>query len=217
MACVYTPRGLKVRLKVEDVFVYIARVGGKFTPFSALQLVESFENLPLFIGLVGAILGAVHASSAIGFVVWIALSRILGIVIARIPSIAIALMFPLSWVMRCYDILAGYGLLFGVVLAVAWLYGGWIWALCYLGLSPLLSLGGVLVSSSEQSFWNACRYMAIWCGVRMDRQIADRERSSVSWALMYSDLCASWPKIVHRFEYEDEFFGRFDEVANTHD
>lgn len=67
MACIYTPRGLKVYTDVEDAMIYLSRVWPCFSVFQGLQLVESVFNIPSFVCFVGSLLGCIFSSSIFGF------------------------------------------------------------------------------------------------------------------------------------------------------
>ena len=61
MGCVYTPRGLKIRVAVQDAFIYLSRVwhlsheGKGFTAFQGLRIVEDIVNFPEFVSWIVAI------------------------------------------------------------------------------------------------------------------------------------------------------------------
>lgn len=212
MACVYTPRGLKIRTNVEDIFVYLSRVERKFSPFKALQLVECYANLPAFVGFVAAVVAVSCGCNIYWFAVTAMLSRFVVGLCLKSYSAAYVIMRVLRPFARVFNFIAGRGIVLAFVLGLTYALGGWVFSVVYLLVSVVYFLVEASMISSESCFIHAYRYMAKLCNDTYDMRIPERERANMAWRLCYSDFCRDWPEVVRRFEYEDTFMSNFEKT-----
>lgn len=210
MACIYTPRGLKVYTDVEDAMIYLSRVWPDYSVFSGLQLVETIFNIPSFVCFVGSICGCFFSTSIIGFIIWIVVSRIIGNLIFGFKFSAVTFTLLFRWPLTLYDILAGRGILCSIAIGVAFWFGGWQWVVAYLVSIVILYFGYLKSTSPEAAFRHAYFYMSRKCEAPDNFDITEEEKSYSLWAHCYSELCSKWPEVAQRFEYEDSFFTDLD-------
>ena len=214
MGCIYTPRGLKVFIDVEDAMIYLSRFSLDYSPFSGLQLVESIFNIPSFTCFVGSVLSCFFCHSIWTFVISVVVSRIIGNLIFGFQSLALCFTRIFYWPLKMFDIISGRGMLLSVVIGLSFAAGGWKFAVAYLVTNTILYFGYMNAVNPEKAFRYAYLFMAHRCGVTKDLEIDNAERDSLSWAACYSDLSRCWPEIVSRFEYEDTFFINLSSVIN---
>ncbi len=214
---IYTPRGLRLRLRKDYAFALMGRLHGKESAFKILQLTEAVENLGGFVTTIAAA-GAVYysvtpwemAGICFGASILMTLVSIFGLFISPITFL-----IPPA---RVYSVLSGYGIIFiglcallyfagGIWLVAAMLGGrlvGWIAGgiLNMIQMKIALKHTGLPISASERSFFHAYRLMANKHGISTSLTVTDDESSPDAWMPSYQKLAMEWPMVVARFSEE---------------
>jgi len=209
---IYTPRGLKIRLKTNHAFALMARLHPKIDAFKVLKTTEGLESIPgifaLIAGLVSFYLGLqpyqiglyTLIASVIGTII-----TIFGVfIIPGIPKLA-----------TLYSYISG----FGILLIISAIYGfvsvGWQgvaaffigkliagiinWGIEFWNSNRIHSVIGNALSGSEINFFNAYRLHASAIGKSTDITVSDEEMKEENWKECLEDLAIKWPEVVRRF------------------
>lgn len=201
----YTPRGLKIRIPIQEAFTYLGRIYPKRTPEQVLGTAEALDHmasvLPL-VGLIGLKLDfAVWATIAVAFsgvilgklILWFGATNFLPGIVSTSYAWS-----RTPWLLRV-----------PLVLGLAyWLQGKrgvLIWlatiAACYIGETTLEFIAhsrryerhGTNFSDSELAFIQAWRHHALGLGVAWDREVTDGEIETGVWHEPLEHYMAQFP------------------------
>ncbi|MDD5456432.1 MAG: hypothetical protein PHV30_05300 [Candidatus Margulisbacteria bacterium] len=214
---IFTPRGLKIRLPVNEVFALISRLYPKVNAFEVLKTTEGMESIPSLITyIIGLICFYLRLSIIeIGFYVFFA--SIIGFLLTPV-------IYKISGLVRLgtvYSYISGFGLLLFTIIVSGFITVGWQGlAVFFLAkfLSEIIEMAseGIqtklsnsknnrILTGSEISFFNAYRLHAIRLGVTTDTYVSKDELIKESWLPVYEDLVKKWPKIVERFTNDEDY------------
>lgn len=189
----YTPRGLKIRIPVQEAFTYLGRIYPKRTPEQVLSTAEALDHMTSVLPLVGLI------GLKLDFAVWTIIAIALaGVMIGKLilwfgatnllPGI-VSVSYAWSrvpWLLRL-------SFVFGLAYWLQDTRGVLIWlgtiAACYIGETILEFMSqsrryrrhGLHLSDSELAFIQAWRNHALSLGVAWDQDLDDSEIESGVW------------------------------------
>ena len=89
---IYTPRGLKIRLKSDEAFTYIARLHPRFSAFQVLKTVEGIEIIPSFFAFTTGLYTFLNSFSNTNIALYVGIATIIGGLIATFGLYVITFM-----------------------------------------------------------------------------------------------------------------------------
>lgn len=209
---IYTPRGLKIRLRMNHAFALMARLYPKVDAFKVLKTTEGLESIPgmlaLIVGLVSFYLGLdpyqIGLYTLIASVVGTAITTFGVFIVPGLPKLG-----------TLYSYISG----FGILLILSAVYGfvsvGWQGvaaffigklvaglinnAIGFWNAKRTHSKIGIPLTISEINFFNAYRLHASELGKSTDITVSDEELKEDNWKECLEDLAIKWPEVVKRF------------------
>jgi hypothetical protein len=209
---IFTPTGLKIRLRTDEAFTLLARLHPNFSAFQVLKTVEGIEGIPALLAFFAGVFGFVSRSTNYEIAIYVAVSSIIGGIIIMFGSFLTLYLVRLS---TLASYLQSFGILTIVVIATGFFTVGWKGILFYyLGrvsgwvinsiidgiLTKILQKKvGLPLTSSERSFYNAYRIHASRIGITTNIELEPGELESRSWEIPFNKLEREWPKVTARF------------------
>lgn len=209
---IYTPRGLKIRLRMNHAFALMARLYPKVDAFKVLKTTEGLESIPdmlaLIVGLVSFYLKLdphqIGLYTFIASVAGTAITLLGAFIVPGLPRLG-----------TLYSYISG----FGIILISAAVYGfisvGWQGVAAFFigkfaaglfnnvvefwNVKRIHSKIGIALTLSEINFFNAYRLHASELGKSTDITVSDEELEEDNWKECLVDLAVKWPEVVRRF------------------
>jgi hypothetical protein len=208
---IFTPRGLKIRLRTDVAFTYLARLHPKVKAFEVLQTVEALELLPSLFAFGAGIFLLVNNYPPYAVALWVFISSYSGGLISlsgRTPAVFI-------WLSKRLSLIDGYGLFTILLIAVGLFFSEWENTVFYfigrysasfilflqqmfIGRSLKKKFGNA-VTISEMNFFNAYKFHANRVGAKTGLDLRPYELENGKWFEAYSLLESEWPTITARF------------------
>ena len=207
-------RGLKIRLPINYAFGLMARLDPAVRPFTVLKTTEALENLPGALAVVVAVGCFLFRFDAIVTAICVFIACFAGrqsIAFGMIPPGGIKLGLV-------YSNLSGYGLIFGLVVLVGYLIGGYKSVLAYVGGRVVAGMLNQLMESwngrrmyreigtalwgSETNFLIAYRWHASRLGKTTDLASSPEEVEAGEWKTCLLVFASQWPVVAQRFTDE---------------
>lgn len=209
---IVTPRGLKVRVEVPYAFGLMARLHPRVTPFRVLKTTEGIESIPGLVTFVVALVAFAYHLSPVKIGLAVLAAHVAGVAIAQLGLFMVPGLVGLA---TAFSYLAGYGLLFAVLVVAGYFATSWQGVLAYLvaraggwllsqplemlaARRALVSIGHPL-TQSERSFFNAYRIHAARIGVTTDLSLSDEELAESHWEPVLLAFAREWPDVARRF------------------
>ncbi len=208
---IYTPRGLKIRIKTDHAFALLARIYPQTSAFQVLKTTEGIELIPAFLGVVAGIVSFVFGASNLEILLLASAVTVIGSAMNMfgffIPGIV--------WLTTIYSYLSGYGIYFISIVIIGLITVGWQGTACYflgrligMGLSLLVGTinmkrvynkTGIVLSQSEINFFNAYRIYARRQKTSENQTPSEEELQMNNWSPCLEHLVTNWPQVVARF------------------
>lgn len=212
---IFTPRGLKVRLRTDVAFTYLARLHPKVKAFEVLQTVEALELLPSLFAFGAGIFLLFNNYPPYAVALWVFISSYSGGLISlsgRTPAVFI-------WLSKRLSLIDGYGLFTILLIAVGLFFSEWENTVFYfigrysasfilflqqmfIGRSLKKKIGNA-ITISEMSFFNAYKFHASRVGATAGIDLRPSELENGKWFEAYSILESEWPTVTARFTDND--------------
>ena len=208
---IYTPRGLKIRLRMNHAFALMARLYPKVDAFKVLKTTEGLESIPgmlaLVVGLISFYLGLdpyqIGLYTLIASVAGTAITTFGVFIVPGLPKLG-----------TLYSYISGFGILlilsavYGFV-SVGWqgvvaffigkLIAGIInWGIEFWNTKRIHSKIKIPLTGSEINFFNAYRLHASELGKSTDITVSDEELKEENWKECFEDLAMRWPEVGRR-------------------
>jgi len=214
---IYTPRGLKIRVKTTQAFALMARLFPEIDAFQVLKMTEGIELIP---SLFGTIAGLVSFALKLD-TMEIALVALLATIIGKL--ITVYGLFPIIPGLATLSTWYSYLYNFGVYLIVLLISG----MLLVGGKGTLMFFAGKLIghlfnsllelvecwrmhrltgwgwTTSERNFWNAYRHFASKLGKDLDFTVTDEELLGKNWMPVFDDFAKKYPDLAEKCTIRD--------------
>ncbi len=209
---IFTPRGLKIRLKTDLAFTYIARLHPRFSAFQVLKTVEGIELIPSFVAFAAGLYTFYMGFSPNEIALYVGIATVLG---GLITTFGLYVVPFLVRFITGLSYLHGFGIFTIVIVVFGFLTVGWKGILFYFigrytasivifildawQLKNVSKKVGIQITPVERNFFNAYRLHASRAGITTDLELEVGEVQSGKWNIPYSALQLNWPEITARF------------------
>src|SRR5260221_13982219 len=191
---IYTPRGLKIRLSVDQTFALMSRLYPEVDAFHILKLTEGLEAVPTMLGLIAGLICFYFKVSAfqIGILVFVA-----GLAGELITTFGLFFIPGLPKLGELYSYLSGYGIWLLITIVFGFISVGWLGvAAFFIGKFLALGIGarldmwnmkrihsktGLAPTKSEVNFFNAYRLYANKLGKSTNIDVSQDELKEENW------------------------------------
>jgi hypothetical protein len=209
---IFTPRGLKIRLRTDLAFTYIARLYPKFSPFQILKTVEGIELIPSTFAFATGLYLFLNDFSPTDIALYVGIATVIGGLITAFGLYVIPFMVRF---ITGLSYLHGFGIFTIAIIVTGLLTIGWKGTLFYFIGRYAASLiiffidtwqmkmahkkVGFALTASERNFFNSYRLHASRIGVTTNLELEDGEVESGKWKLPFMMLQLKWPEVTARF------------------
>lgn len=220
---IFTPRGLKIRVDVQQAFTQMARLYPEVKPFKFLKTVEGIEVLPGMLCFPVGLLVMLLKFNPIDIAIWSFGAQLLGFLLIFWPIIPFGLPFIVV-LGTLYSYITGYGILLILLAVIGFFLVGWQGVLAYFvgkfaaiiiqyiiefanmkfaSMKNTLKgevLGEVPPTSSERNYLIAYLMYARKFNKEIDMTVSDSEVESGKGKELLNEFANEWPQVVSRFE-----------------
>ncbi|MBU0767320.1 hypothetical protein KKF55_06120 [Patescibacteria group bacterium] len=209
---VYTPRGLRLRVKADHAFALMARLYPKVDAFKVLKMTEGLELIPSLLGTVTGLVCFAFRLDPFFIGVFAFMATGIG---GLITSYGFYIFPGIPTLGVWYSYFHGFGLYSAIIAVTGLLLLGWK-AVIFFFIGRILAtlidnhifgfiemklmhkLTGLAYTSSERNFFNAYRLHANKLGKDLNFTVTDEEVREENWKPVYEDLVMKWPKVASR-------------------
>jgi len=208
---IFTPRGLKIRISVEEAFSLMARLFPETDAQKMLKTVEGLDDFPNFLAFVTGLICYVFTVNPVSIAVSTGLMYIVGVLIT----------FYGFFIIPCLPILAMHYSIHSRVFLLAltflgFIFVGWTGVLAFFIGKVIAYLAGMLIelfkmkkmkkdlgigfSLSEINFFNSYKFYANQQGISNDITVTDDEVKEGKWIEAFEDFAKKHPEAVQRIK-----------------
>lgn len=213
---IYTPRGLKIRMKVEQAFGFIGRLYPDVTAWQVLKTTEGIASLPAAFGFITAIIILLlEQPSPIIFIIKVVLASTAGLLFELIGIFP----FRIYKVGEYYSYLAGYGVYLTIIFVLSFFVFGWMGPVLFMIAKTAAMLiemiadplhenyfkkrtGGMSLTLAEIAFLNAYLIYARRYNKSLRILLEPEEPYSENALTSFEQLVTSWPELARKFNRE---------------